>query len=116
MFFIKYIVVLAVLEIIYLVIPNIIEISFIAHTMFILNIISTWFIIKQIEKKYYQKYNKISSMLYNLCPILGITLLLLIVYYFSKLEAYLYLLIYYLVLFSGVLCLNLIYIIANRNK
>jgi len=113
---IKYIFLLLITEIILFVIPLMIYNipTYIVNIFFSMNAIISWYYIKQIEKLYYKKYNKLSSMLYNICPLIGISLLLGITYYIFKLDSILFLIQYYIPLYITIYLINLIYIIIKN--
>lgn len=107
---------LFVVNIILFIMPLLLKINILTNILFIINTLITWYIIKQIEKLYYKKYNKFSSLLYMSCPLIGICLLLFLVYFISKSDALVYLIKYYIPLYIGVMIINLIYILINYKK
>lgn len=105
---------LFLVQVFFLLLPIIIDnISYLTYISFIFNAIVSWYIIKQIEKIYYKKYNKWSSMLYNICPLLGVTVSLSILYYIYKSDNLLFLMKYYIPLFIVIYIINLIYVLVN---
>ena len=100
-------------QILLAILPIIIDtnIPYINEVFFTINAILSWYIIKQVEMLYYKKYNKLSSMLYNICPLIGICLLLGISYYLYKSDSILFLIKYYIPLFITIYFINFIYII-----
>ena len=113
---VKYIFLLVITEILLLVIPfAMYNLSFdLDYICFFFFFLLCWYYIKQIEKLYYKKYDKLSSMLYNICPLIGISLLLGLSYYITKEESILFLLEYYLQLFITIYLINLIYVIVKN--
>jgi hypothetical protein len=113
---IKYIFLLLITEIALLVVPFMMyNLSFdLDYICFTINAVLCWYYIKQIEKLYYTRYDKLSSMLYNICPLIGISLLLGLSYYITKEESILFLLEYYLQLFITIYLINLIYVIIKN--
>ncbi len=110
----KYAFLLFLVQVFLLILPIIIDnISYITYISFIINAFISWYIIKQIEKIYYKKYNKWSSMLYNICPLLDITVSLSILYYIYKSDSILFLMKYYIPLFIVIYIINLIYVLVN---
>ena len=110
----KYAFLLFLVQVFLLILPIIIDnISYITYISFIINAFISWYIIKQIEKLYYKKYNKWSSMLYNICPLLDITVSLSILYYIYKSDNILFLMKYYIPLFIVIYIINLIYVLVN---
>ncbi|HPZ23478.1 MAG TPA: hypothetical protein PLC25_01375 [Bacilli bacterium] len=108
---ITYLIVLTVSQIVFFVIPFIYG-SFLGTTFgFSFNVLVTWFALKQIEMLYYKKYDKLSSMLYNICPLIGVSILLAIIYFITRFDYVIILLKYYVPLFMCVYVINLIYII-----
>lgn len=77
---------------------------------FLLNTLCTWFFIKNIEKMYYPKYDKLSSMLYNICPFIGVVILYLIAKYIFKSEIT-GMFLYFVYLFLSVYIFNGLYIL-----
>lgn len=75
------------------------------------NALLSWFVIKKVEKMYYKKYNTLSSLLYNICPLIGITILYIINAVFIKSEALFDLTIYYVLIFIVIYILNFVYIL-----
>ncbi len=110
---IKYIFLLLITEIALLVVPFMMyNLSFdLDYICFTINAVLCWYYIKQIEKLYYTRYDKLSSMLYNICPLIGICLLLSISYYLYKSDSILFLIKYYIPLFVTIYFINFIYII-----
>lgn len=113
---IKSIIVLFFLQVILLFIPTIINKSIISIICFVINMTLTFLIIKGIEKKYYKKYDRLTSMLYNLCPLLGISIIFSVIYQLFKLDVIMYLIKYYIPLFIGVYVINFIYLIFKKKK
>jgi hypothetical protein len=110
----KYAFLLFLVQVFLLILPIIIDnISYITYISFIINAFISWYIIKQIEKIYYKKYNKWSSMLYNICPLLDVTVSLSILYYIYKSDNILFLMKYYIPLFIVIYIINLIYVLIN---
>ena len=111
----KYTFLFLIVQILLVLLPMIIEnnIPYITEILFIINAIICWYIIKQVEMLYYKKYNKLSSMLYNICPLIGICLLFGISYYFTKSEDILLLMKYYIPLFVVIYFINLIYVLIK---
>lgn len=90
---------------------NIVNVS-----MFLINAFLSFIIIKRIEKRYYQKYRQLASALYNLCPLLGVSIFLLVLNYFWKEVFIHYLMNYYITLFIVIYIINLIYLLIWRVK
>ncbi len=111
---IKNIIVLFVLQIILLFMPAFINYSVVNIIFWLINIIFTFMIIKDVEKKYYKRYDKLSSMLYNLCPLLGVSIIFIIMYTLFKGEVILYLIKYYIPLYIGVYIVNIGYLIYKK--
>ena len=113
---IKYIFLLLVTQIVLFMVPTMINFSYgySDSIFFTLNVVLSWYYIKQIEKLYYKKYDKLASMLYNVCPLIGISLLTGITYYFTKLDSVLFLVKYYIPLYIAIYLINLIYIIIKN--
>ena len=80
---------------------------------FIVNVILSWILIKRVEKMYYPKYNKINSMLYMICPVIGVSLISFIIYLITK-ETFI--MRYYIILVSAIYGANLVYILYNYIK
>ena len=113
---IKYIFLLTITEVALLLVPHLMYDTLLdyAYIFFALNAVLCWYYIKQIEMLYYKNYDKLSSMLYNICPLIGICLMLGATYYITKEESVLFLLEYYLQLFITIYLINLIYIIIKN--
>ena len=79
-------------------------------SVFLINTVCVWFFIKNIEKLYYPKYDKLSSMLYNLCPFIGVVILYLIAKYILKSEIT-GMFLYFVYLFLSVYIFNGLYIL-----
>ncbi len=113
---VKNIISLFILQVILLAVP-IFNSSIVGNiTCFIINVLGTFIIIKLVEKEYYKKYNKINSLLYNVCPLLGVSIIFIIIYKIFKLEVLYYLTKYYISLFVGVYLVNVIYVITEYIK
>ena len=106
---VKYIFLLLITELALLVFPFMMD-----YIWFTMNAVLCWYYIKQIEKMYYKKYDKLSSMLYNICPLIGVSLMLGLSYYITKEESIIYLLEYYLQLFIAIYLINLVYVIIKN--
>ncbi len=89
------------------------ESKIVSIILFIINIIYTWVLIKSIEKKYYSKYDKFSSMLYNICPLIGVVILYLLDKYIFRSDLSLMFL-FFVYIFLGEYILNVIYILSKR--
>ena len=83
---------------------------------FIINGISSFYFIKDIEKEYYEKYNKWASMLYMFCPFLGILLLTGIINHIVNNNAFKILMAYYIPLYLFILIINAIYILIKHKS
>ena len=59
-----------------LVIGSVINNYLAVYICMIFNSLFTFYLVKKVEKEYYSKYNKINSMLYMVCPFLGIIALI----------------------------------------
>lgn len=114
--FIRNIISLFILQVILLAVPIFNSSIVVNITCFIINVLGTFLIIKLVEKQYYKKYNKINSLLYNLCPLLGVSIIFIIVYRICKLEMLDYLMKYYICLFLSVYLFNIVYIIEEYLK
>lgn len=79
-------------------------------SVFLINTVCAWFFIKNIEKLYYPKYDKLSSMLYNICPFIGVVILYLIAKYILKSEIT-GIFLYFVYLFLSVYIFNGLYIL-----
>ena len=103
------------LQVLFFVLPIIYYNVYIYGGCFLLNMICTWYIIKNIEKGYYKNYNKINSMLYMSCPLIGISIVTYIFYRITHIEVVFN---YYISLFIGIFIVNIIYILIKyaRNK
>lgn len=113
---IKSIIILFILQVILLFIPAIINNGVVNIICWIINMFLTFLIIKGIEKKYYKKYDKLASLLYNICPLLGVSIIFIVIYQLKKLEVIMYLIKYYIPLFIGVYVINIIYVILKKIK
>lgn len=113
---IKNIIILFILQVILLFIPAILNSIVVRIICWIMNMVLTFLIIKGIEKKYYKKYDKLSSLLYNICPLLGVSIFFIAIYQLLKLEVIMYLIKYYIPLFIGVYVINLIYVLIRNIK
>ena len=113
---VKYIFLLLITELALLVFPFMMyDLTFdMDYICFTMNAVLCWYYIKQIEKMYYKKYDKLSSMLYNICPLIGVSLMLGLSYYITKEESIIYLLEYYLQLFIAIYLINLVYVIIKN--
>lgn len=110
---IKNSILLLLTQILLFIIPGLYLCKEVSYIGFILNIIVTWIIIKNVEKKYYKNYYKSWSLLYMICPVIGVLLLSYIIYLTTK-ETFL--INYYIALIIGVYILNIIYIIYRKIK
>ena len=97
-----------IIQILCFIIPSIFFNTFFQGACFAINVILTWIFIKNVEKVYYKNYNKFNSMLYMICPVIGISLSMWLVYILTK---EFYLVNYYIALIIGVYILNLLYVI-----
>ena len=79
-----------------------------------INSFLSWLILKQIEKMYYKKYDRWMSMLYNICPLIGIIVVFGGIYYINQSKACLLLLYYYIPIFVLIYLMNFSYIIIKR--
>lgn len=117
---IKYVLLILLSQILLFILPvifiNLFKITFINITLIILNSLVTWYCIKKVERLYYHKYNKASSLLYNACPLIGVALVFLIIYKISNNSGILYLAYYYVSLFSIIFFINFVYISINIIK
>lgn len=115
MLILRYVVLLFLLELIslYILVLNNVIVNIIS---LIINVICTFIIIKRIEKRYYKKFNKLSSLLYNLCPLLGVSILFIIINYLFPIPAISYLKMYYITVFILAYLINIIYIIICNFK
>lgn len=111
---IKSIVVLFIVQAILLIVPTLFHNMIINLICLAINMILTFIIIKGIEKKYYKKYDRLASMLYNLCPLLGVSIIFIVIYQLSKQEAIKYLLEYYIPLFIGIYLINIMYLVIVK--
>ena len=98
-------------QIILFIIPTFIDNVLINNISFSLNVIVTWLIIKSVEKKYYKNYDKYWSMLYMLCPLIGIILITTI---FQLIGIDSAILTYYTALIISVYFANIIYIFIRK--
>lgn len=114
MIIVKNIIVLFILQIVLLTIPAFFSNAIGNIICFTINMFLTFIIIKDIEKKYYKKYDQLSSMLYNICPLLGVTGIFVIIYKLFKREVILYLIKYYIPLYIGVYIVNIGYLIYKK--
>lgn len=80
----------------------------------IFNSIITFYMIKCIEKMYYKKYNRINSLLYNLCPLIGISLIFLLLSSLIKYDFIIFLRDYYICVFLIYYMINALYIIISK--
>lgn len=97
------------IQIVFFIIPLIHFNEVIQGIFLSLNIFLTWLTIKKVEKGYYKNYNKVMSMLYMICPVIGISLTMYVIYLFTH---ELFLCKYYVTLIVGVYLLNTLYIIG----
>ena len=113
---IKYIFLLLITEVALFVVPTLMYDVFVdlSNILFSLNAVLCWYYIKQIEKLYYKRYDKLPSMLYNICPLVGIILLFELSYFITRADSILFLMEYYLQLFISIYMINLIYIIIKN--
>ena len=98
-----------IIQVICYIIPVIFLNDFFQGFGFGLNIVFTWKFIKKIEMGYYNKYNRFNSMLYMICPVIGISLTMYVIYLLTH---ELFLCKYYITLIVGVYILNTLYIIG----
>lgn len=82
----------------------------------IINALLTFVIIKMVEKKYYKKYNELNSLLYNICPLLGILLIFFFVEKIYSSDSILFLKNYYIITFLLYYIINAIYLIICKLK
>ena len=104
------IILILVVQVVCFVLPMMLLIEYLIGLGLVLNCVISWLLIKKVEKGYYSKYNKLSSMLYMLCPIIGVSLLVIVFYLIYK-EAFI--MNYYLILMSSIYCINGIYVMNN---
>lgn len=83
---------------------------------FVFNGISSFCLLKDIEKRYYKKYNKWDSMLYMFCPFLGILILTGVINHIIDNLALKIMMAYYIPLYTFILILNIIYIIIKHKR
>lgn len=112
----KYIFLLLITEIALFVLPMMLYdwYDYTINITFTLNAVLSWYYIKEIEKLYYKKYDKLSSMLYNVCPLIGVILLSIVSYSVLKLESSYILIGYYVPLYIAIYLINLIYVIVKN--
>ena len=112
----KYIFLLLITEIALFVLPMMLYdwYDYTINITFTLNAVLSWYYIKEIEKLYYKKYDKLSSMLYNVCPLIGVILLSIVSYSILKLESSYILIGYYVPLYIAIYLINLIYVIVKN--
>jgi len=107
---------LFLLQFICFVIPMLIFKLWIIIIGFIINSIFSFYLIKDIEKKYYDKYNKIASMLYMFCPFLGILILTGVINHIFDNQPFKIMMAYYIPLYTLILLINLTYIIIKHKS
>ncbi len=100
-------------QIVLYILPLTIENEFIIYLGFFFNVVITLMAIKNIEKIYYSRYKKFSSLLYMACPFVGVGGILYIIYLITSSEAIYFLMTYYIPLFMCIYILNFIYILYN---
>lgn len=106
-------------NVIYLIVSQVVLLSslmitnkFVSLLMFIVNAFVTWGIIKRVEKRYYKKYNHFASMLYNICPLIGVSIILYLLSISLELDSIWYLFKYYLGVFLVGYIFNSIYVLV----
>jgi hypothetical protein len=100
------------LQVLFFVLPYIYSGSFIRGACFTLNIMFTFVVIKRLEKVYYKnKSKKLISLLYMICPLIGVSILSYISYVLTKDLLYVK---YYIPMFIGIYIVNIIYLIKNH--
>ena len=109
-----YVELLCIIQVLLFLFPILItERLFIVGMLIPFNGVLSLLVIKEVEKMYYKKYNTWSSLLYMICPLLGMVLLYIINAVFIKNEAFLEVSLYYVVLFTVVYLFNFIYILIK---
>ena len=99
-----------------LVIGSVINNYLAVYKCMIFNSLFTFYLVKKVEKEYYSKYNKINSMLYMVCPFLGILALTYLIELFGKAYQYKLFFYYYIIVYGLVLFINIIYIIFQHKR
>lgn len=111
----KYVVIYLFLEVISISLLMV-RLNFIYFLSIIFNSIITFYTIKCIEKIYYKKYNKINSLLYNLCPLIGISFIFFALSSLIKYDFIIFLRDYYICVFIIYYMINILYIIISKIK
>lgn len=105
---------LIVIELICFTLPFYFNYLLIDVVLFLINGLLSWYIIKSIEKKYYQRYQSYFSILYMSCPLIGVILLSGLLYYFS-IPGISYLTSYFCKLYLLIFIINIGYVIFKRH-
>lgn len=110
---IKYIFIYIIAELVclYLLRSNV---SHIYYILVSINSIITFYIIKSVEKIYYKKYNKLNSLLYNLCPLIGVSIMFIILSNVFNNMLINYLRNYYIITYILAYIINAIYLIISK--
>ncbi len=109
-----YVELLCIIQVLLFLFPILItERLFVVGMLIPFNGVLSLLVIKEVEKMYYKKYNTWSSLLYMICPLLGMALLYIINAIFIKNEAFFEVSLYYVVLFTVVYLFNFIYLLIK---
>ena len=102
------------LQVLFFVLPYIASGLFIQGACFSLNVILTFIVIKKIEKEYYKnKSKKLISLLYMVCPLIGMSILSYISYLILKDLIFVK---YYIPMFIAIYILNILYLIKYHKS
>ncbi len=112
----KYLFLLIISQLAFFIIPMFVYNKIIIAFTLLINAFVSWYIIKNVEKLYYKRYQTFHSLLYMICPLIGEIVVFGVLYIIFKLPSVFFLLKYYLVLYILVYIINIIYVIINRNE
>lgn len=95
-------------------VPLLLNNKFLIILFFFINAYVSWMILKKIEKGYYKRYKNFFSLLYMSCPLIGVSVLIVLLYYFKRSLMFKTLMFYYIPLYLVILVINLGYIILKK--
>lgn len=101
-------------QIIFFLIPILIYNKIVVEVSIVLNSLISWWLIKNVEKLYYKKYNDWNSLLYMICPLLGEVFILGLLSHIWKLPSLIFLFKYYLIVYILVYVINIFYVVKNK--
>lgn len=109
-----YLFLLIIVQVLFFIIPTLVYSKMIMVVSILLNSSICWWLIKSVEKMYYDKYKNWNSLLYMICPLLGEVIILGGSFVIFRLDSLFFLFRYYLVVYVLVYIINVFYVAKNN--